>query len=85
MVARFYGWTDEYINDMPSDKFSMYRRGMEVLTAQEALMALKISCAPNMKKDARERLFNRLGKAANPNPPEAIAMTPENLARILNG
>jgi hypothetical protein len=70
---------------MPADKFSAYRKGMEVLTAQEALMMLKISCAPSMKKEARERLTNRLSKAANPNPQEAMPMTAENLARILHG
>ncbi len=48
-------------------------------------MMLKISCAPNMKKEARERLFNKLSKLSNPNPPESIPMTAENLARILNG
>lgn len=48
-------------------------------------MALKISCAPDMKKDSRERLWNRLQKAAMLNPPEPVAMTPENLERILNG
>ncbi len=60
----------------------MYHKGMEIVEAQERLMDLQISCAPDMKKESRENIQNRLMRAANP--VEPVAMTPENLARILN-
>ncbi len=61
----------------------MYRRGMEALKAQENLMALKIACAPDMKQQARDKLFNSLARAATIREP--VAMTHEMLAGILNG
>jgi hypothetical protein len=70
---------------LPVETFSMYRRGMDVVRAQEDLMKLRISCAPKMEKHARENLFTRLESASRLNPPEAQPMTPELLERLLHG
>lgn len=82
-MARFYGWTDDEIQFLDVDKYIMYRKGMHILRAQEDLMNLKISCAPEMEEQAREKLFNYLHARAFP--VEAVEMTAENLARLLNG
>jgi hypothetical protein len=68
--------------NLSEDVFIMYRKGMDILKAQEALMGLKISCAPDMKQAARDKLFNKISRAAYQKEP--VAMTPENLAAILN-
>ncbi len=82
-MARFYGFTDEQLMEMPIDRFVTYRIGMNVLEARENLMNLRISCAPDMKKEDRTKLFNALHKEAYPQEP--TAMTHEHLARLLNG
>jgi len=63
--------------------FHMYLSGMDILSAQESLMLLKISCAPDMNRNARQKFVNELQKSGNPHPPKAI--THEEMARILNG
>lgn len=84
-VARFYGWTHTEMLSMSVQTFSMYYRGYEVLSAREALLQLKISCAPDMKREARDRMWNRLSRESEMARPEAIPMTPENLERLMNG
>ncbi len=81
-VIRFYGFTEEYINELPVEKYWMYLRSMHKISAQEDLMELKIACAPHLKQSSRKKLFSALEKAAMETAPRALDMN--DLAELIN-
>ena len=57
------------------------------LEAQEAIFQLRVQDWPNMKKEARTKMFRDLNKAANPRiiESEQKPLTTADLAALLNG
>ena len=57
------------------------------IRAQETIAALKVADWPNMKKEARSKLYRDLNKLANPSilREEPKALTTQDLAALLNG
>jgi hypothetical protein len=66
-IARFFGWTDEYVLEMPSDRFNKAFNYMQILKSQEQLKAFECISYPKMSKNDRKDLFKRTKEIAIPN------------------
>lgn len=65
-LARFYGWTDQYIGSMPNDKALEYYMAIKVIDAQELLASMQVALSPQMKLEDRKKFRRSLEKLANP-------------------
>jgi hypothetical protein len=63
------------------------QESIPAIRAQETIAALKVADWPNMKKEARSKLYRDLNKLANPSilREEPKALTTQDLAALLNG
>jgi len=92
MMARFYGWTDEYIDNLPSPKFESYWLGIEVVESREAMIFMEGVTYPHLdKREDRKKMFSskqRIFKAGFESPRGKVLSYKEvaqNLARKLRG
>jgi hypothetical protein len=84
---RFYGLSLDQVYGMENEAVMMLFGALIALEAQENLTHLRVQDWPNMKKEARTKLFKDLNKLANPSivNEEQKALTTEDLAALLNG
>jgi len=61
-VARFYGWLPSDIDNLTPDEFFTYQNSIFVIEAKEKLQKLEVADYPNLKDDARKRIFNAAKK-----------------------
>ena len=65
-LARFYGWTDEYVLTMPADQFNKAFQYVHILKSQEQLLAFESVTYPKMSERNRKELFKRVRSVAVP-------------------
>lgn len=65
-LARFYGWTDDYIGQLDYDIAMEYIEAMEVIKARELMISYDAAIIPNLKETAQSSRFNKARKRANP-------------------
>lgn len=82
---RFYGMSLEDINSITHEEAMLLLKAANALEAQENITALRIADWPNMKTEARGKLFRDLNKLANPVilREERKPLSAEHLAAIL--
>jgi hypothetical protein len=54
-VAHFYGWTDDYINKMPYEKFLSYLKCITMIMASKDMRSLNIISFPNLKENSKRK------------------------------
>ena len=59
-VARFYGWTHDYIRRLPFSVFRDYLNAIPAIEAHEQLTAINVSSFPHTKKEYRKKLIQNL-------------------------
>jgi hypothetical protein len=62
-LARFYGWTHDYIMNLPVIVALKYYKAISVITASERIDDLNISSYPHMEEKGRKKLFKQYEKA----------------------
>lgn len=84
-MANFYGWTHEYLLSMESKVFMKYYKIIPVIESQNQINSFTAADWPNMKKEKRKELFNKLQKLAKAaNPRKKVKFTKELLSSIIN-
>lgn len=66
-IARFYGWTDDYVLDMASDQFNKAFNYIQILKSQEQLVMFENISYPKMSDRDRKQTFKRVKNVAIPN------------------
>jgi hypothetical protein len=61
-VARFYGWTDETILDMPAERFEMYRKAIEPIKSIESLEGLTVAIHPHRTLKSQNEVIKKIKK-----------------------
>jgi len=88
-VARFYGWTDDYMNSMDASTFEEYVLAMESLEARESMSMISNISYPEMKKSSQQKLARdlRIQSKKNIDMPrrELTEKDLQAMARRLNG
>lgn len=67
-MAKCYGWPDEYIKNLSSDRFIEYYSAIQIMDAREKLSLLEIAVAPhqsNTSKASPKNVYKRYFKLAN--------------------
>lgn len=64
-MARFYGWSHDYIMSLPVDVALDYWHAISPLDAEEKLASLNASMMPYAKEDNRDKYYKNLEKIAN--------------------
>lgn len=84
---RFYSLGLDDVQGMDNEAVNMLFQALMAIEAQESLALLRVQDWPNMKKEARSKLFKDLNKIANPSivKEERKALTTQDLAALLNG
>lgn len=60
-IARFYGWNDKEISEMPYGTFMSYFKAMDVVKAAEGIESCKYNSYPHFdKKEDREKILKDL-------------------------
>ena len=83
-MARFYGWTHDYIDDLDHETVIRYYSAITVLDAQERLVDMNVSDYPKMGKESRKKFFKEMRKKAYPSELQK-EVTFDEMARKLNG
>ena len=83
-MARFYGWSHDYINSLPCNIADEYFMAITTIEAREALTTKSVTSAHAMVESARSKLHNELSRDAYPVHLQKEVST-ENLARKLMG
>lgn len=83
-MARFYGWTDEYIGKMPLAKAKLYYEAIDTITHEEMLFDLTVNDYPHMKKEGRKKVYNAVKKAVNKHIPKE-QVTASELSKTISG
>lgn len=84
-MARFYGWSHEYLCDMQAKVFMTYYRAISPIEASEQISQLTASDWPNLKDQKRKEIFNKLDKEARSvYPKKQVKFTKELLESIIN-
>ncbi len=65
-MASCYGWTNEYIEALPSDVFHEYLLAVELVESREMLRGFSVADWPNMKKNDRAKLLKSVNDKAYP-------------------
>lgn len=86
-LVRFYGLSPDEVLNLDNDMVFTLSEAIAALKAQETMELMKVADWPNMKKEARSKLFKDLNKAANPSivKEERKALSTQDLAALLNG
>ena len=86
-VVRFYGIDPDRVLDIDNETVIKLSMAIEAIQAQETIAQLKVADWPNLKKEARNKLFRDLNKLANPCTivREQKPLTTADLAALLNG
>lgn len=63
-IARFYGFSNNEIEDLYADELQDYWLAIDAIQAEEIISSINISSFPYMKKQDREKSFNDLNKKA---------------------
>ena len=58
-TARFYGWTNEHIDNLPLPVFHEYAKAIDVLASEEQLVSLEAQFAPHLKDAGRKDLVRK--------------------------
>jgi hypothetical protein len=66
-MARFYGWNDEYLEQMDAHTFREYLDCISVIEAQEALVQLTVADYPRQGEEFRNNVHRSLHITAYPN------------------
>ena len=83
-VARFYGWTDEIIENLDVQTFNEYYLCIASLQNQELIMKIQAASFPNMSKSERNKMFQALKNSINIIEDQNRAfMTTEDIAKEL--
>jgi len=61
-MARFYGWSDEYLREMEADKFLAYWLAITPIESQEVLNQITATSFSNLKKGDRSKVHKELKK-----------------------
>lgn len=87
MLMRFYGLSLEDVYAMDHSDSLMLLKALEAIEARESIADLRVQDWPNLKKEARSKLFRDLNKRANPNmmKEERRPLTTEDLAALIRG
>lgn len=87
MLMRFYGLSLVDVYGMDHHDAYMLLKAMEALQARENISELRVQDWPNLKKEARSKLFRDLNKLANPSmiKEERRPLTTEDLAALIRG
>ena len=82
---RFYGIQPSEMETISNEDAEMLLKCIDVIDAKEALISLKVVEYPDLKPEAKRRLFRDLKKQANPPiiKPEARAITMADLAQLI--
>ena len=70
---------------MQINRFNDYIESMNRMEAQEMLAQMKVIDYPNMKSESRNKLHRQLFDKANPEARKERAISPEQMAGLLNG
>ena len=65
-MSRFYGWSLEYIDEMPYSDVLEFHEAITVLQARDRLVDMNIMDYPRMKTESRRKLHRQVNKLANP-------------------
>ena len=65
-MAYFYGWTDEYIEELEFGKALEYYEGVTVIEAQENLVKMNITDYPRMSSEGRKKFYRQMRRLAYP-------------------
>jgi hypothetical protein len=86
-LVRFYGLTPDDIYETDCHTIGQLSAAISAIQAQETMALFKVADWPNLKKEARAKLFRDLNKAANPIRMEAEQkpLNTADLAKLLNG
>jgi hypothetical protein len=84
---RFFSLSLNDVYQLDHEEFLMLSDALHSLEAQESISLLRVEDWPNMKKEARTKLYRDLNKIANPSilREEPKALTTQDLAALLNG
>jgi hypothetical protein len=84
---RFFSLSLNDVYQLDHEEFLMLSDALHALEAQESISLLRVQDWPNMKKEARTKLYRDLNKIANPSilREEPKALTTQDLAALLNG
>jgi len=65
-LARFYGWTADYISSMGYVTALEYYTAITTIESQELQMNMQASAYPKMKKDSQNAFHRKVERLANP-------------------
>lgn len=83
---RFYGLGLGEVRNMDSEDEEMLWQAITVIEAQDALVQIKNNSFHRMKRNEQERYHRRLHRKAYPDDyAEPVTVTPQSIARIVNG
>lgn len=66
MIARCYGWDDDYIESLSAPVFFDYLMAVDLIECREILKGFKVADWPNMKVADRKNAFKEIEKIAYP-------------------
>ena len=75
-MAHFYGWKDEYLNNLPNPVFQNYLKAIRIIESQQALTDITANTYPDMKKQDRNKVwkkFNKDGYSSIEREPQGLA------------
>lgn len=84
-MARFYGWTHDYMFSMANRDLERYYNAIECLEAQELMLRFKVSDYPHLKSADRTKIFNNIHKMAYPDDREKLLSPMEMVKRLGHG
>jgi len=86
-VARFYGWSHDYISSLPSKTLLKYLESIEILEAQEALVQMTLAdFSRNYKQEDRKKLHRKLKRTAEKlSPNEQPKVLSDDLPALIQG
>jgi len=84
-VARFYGWTHDYIMGMGTADFMVYFKAIDPIQAQEQLASFTAADWSSLKQKARTEIYNNIDKLANSVfPKKKVELTNDFLQSVIN-
>ncbi len=80
-MARFYGWTDEYIKSLPLPVLLGYADMIPDIRRDEALLMLSVVTNPHLKAEDQKQLWRELKKDKRRGPPKIMDEHTQKLAK----
>jgi hypothetical protein len=82
-LAKFYGWSLEYIGNLRTDDVATYYLASRRLEAQRMLQDIVVVTYPNLKEHAQKKLNKDLQKTAYPKSMEEKPLSTREVAEQL--